>query len=50
VADGVQPRGLMRVICPGCKKRAWVQSNGREMVVVRVDKVPKKLPRGQTAS
>lgn len=41
VADGVKPRGLLRVICPDCKHRVWIQAG----VVVRVDKRPKRLPR-----
>lgn len=49
VMDGVAFHGLVRPICPGCKRRVWVQGDGKTMTVTRVDKKPGRLPRAPAA-
>lgn len=46
VMDAYAFRGVVRPICPGCKRRVTVHGDGQQVKVTQVGQRPSKLPRG----
>lgn len=42
--------GITRAICPGCKRRVWVVSDGEVVSVMMVDSKPRRLHESRVAS
>jgi 5-methylcytosine-specific restriction endonuclease McrA len=38
-------RGVARPLCPKCNRRVWIQGDGHEVIVTRIDKKPSRLPK-----
>jgi len=43
--DGYGFRGIVRPICPSCRRRVTIHGDGHEVLVTQVDERPKKLPK-----
>lgn len=44
VMDSYGFRGIVRPICPGCKKRVTIHGDGKGAIVTQVGDKPSKLP------
>ncbi len=45
VCDGLKfDSGMIRAVCPKCRRRVWIQGSSEGMQAVRVDRKPSRLP------